>query len=543
MRKHICFVLLVVVSLMIISGCKENVPEIEAHQITFNFENGSNNLVMDVLDGGLVIEPETPLKTGHEFVGWYDGDTPYTFNQPVDSNINLTARWVVKSYPFKVLDFKGNILVDENLPYGTYFKDMIPESPFMFGFEFAGYSSNANTMIDEAITLQPIYNNVTDFIQSYTFNAEIRKLATNQFSNAVLLENGELYMWGHNGSPYLLCGGFDHSYDTLTPTEISGQFDLQMNEIIVDVYLGSNGNYAITNQGRFFTWGRCFDCNLGLCEDDVIGHPTDITDYFQFGQEIIEQLYIIENYMIVVTESGKVYNSGSYIDNSNLDLVDNKQWVDQTGYFNFMPGESILKAKKSYDRSGGLLTSEGRLFLWGNNYSGALGLTEDVKSIEIPVDITNLFALNSNEYIIDFEFGNTHTLVLTNQGRVFGMGRNSVGQLGYDVSLSVQYGPVDITPNLDLNPSEQIIQVICNFVNNSIFITNQGRAIALGSNKFSKFSLSEIEYFSDPIDITDAFGYDEDTYKQWIIAPKYVIYASKYQISVSGFRTFEFYFE
>ena len=266
-------------------------------------------------------------------------------------------------------------------------------------------------------------------------------------------------MWGHNGSPYLLCGGFDYSYDTLTPTEISGQFDLQVNEIITDIYLGVDGNYAITSHGRFFTWGQCFDCNLGLCEDDVAGYPTDITEYFRIGQESIKQYFIVQNYILVVTHSGKIYNSGTYIDKNNLTLSDNKQWIDQTNHFNLGSTEEVLKAIKKYN-SGGLLTTEGRLFMWGQNTSGALGLEEDIVKTDIPVDITNRFDLNPDEKIIDFNFGYLHTLVLTNQGRVFGFGMNVLGQLGDSEDLLPIYGPQDITSKLDLNPSEHVVQKI-----------------------------------------------------------------------------------
>jgi alpha-tubulin suppressor-like RCC1 family protein len=538
--KQSVMVLLMFSLLIVLVGCPPTNPPVDTHQVIFELNNGSANIVVEVIDGEEVQMPSQPSKTGHGFIGWFIGDTPYNFNQPVNSDITIRAGWEVINYSFKVLDFKGNIIVDENLPYGTYFKPLIPNAPFMFGFHFVGYNTEANTMIDEDITIEPVYNTVTDFVQSYTFNSKIRKVATNHFSNAVLLENGQLYMWGHNGSPYLLCGGYDQSFNTLTPTEISGQFDLHMNEIIVDIYLGSTGNYAITNQGRFFAWGECFDCNLGLCEEDAAGHPSDVSDYFQIEEEIIKQYFITSNYILIVTESGKVYNSGSYIDKNNLNLDNNKQWVDQTSYFNFAPNEEVIKAVKRYDLGGGLLTTEGRLFVWGDNLSGALGLSADVSKTWIPVDISSSFSLNPNEKIIDFEFGGNFTLILTNQGRVFGAGRNSVGQLGADDSGLVQYGFVDITPNLDLNSSELVINIISNYSANSIFITNQGRALALGSNSFNKLSLSEIEYFSDPIDITNAFGYDEDSYKQWVISSKFIIYVSDYQIAISGNRTFEF---
>lgn len=41
-----------------------------------------------------VVAPvSTPLKAGYDFVGWYNGDTKYEFNQTITSDITLTAQW------------------------------------------------------------------------------------------------------------------------------------------------------------------------------------------------------------------------------------------------------------------------------------------------------------------------------------------------------------------------------------------------------------------------------------------------------------------
>ena len=47
-----------------------------------------------------------------------------------------------------------------------------------------------------------------------------------------------------------------------------------------------------------------------------------------------------------------------------------------------------------------------------------------------PLEITNQFNLNLNEKIIDVELGGFHTFILTNQNRIFAFGSNQAGQLG-----------------------------------------------------------------------------------------------------------------
>lgn len=540
--KQSVMVMLMFSLLIVLVGCPPVDEPAETHQVIFQLNNGSADIVAEIIDGEVVQMPTQPSKAGYVFTDWYFGDTPYNFNEPVVSDLIIHAGWEVLQYSFKVLDFNGNTVIEEQLPYGTYFKPLIPNAPFLFGFRFIGYNTEANTMIDEDITIEPIYDPVTDFVQNYQFDSSIRKVATNDFSNAVLLENGKLYMWGHNGAPGMLCGGYDRSYDTLTPTEISGQFDLVQNEVITDIYLGIEGNYAVTSHGRFFTWGECFDCNLGLCDEGNEGYPTDITDYFTIGQESIKQYYINHNYMLVVTHSGRIYNSGNYIDQDNLNLVTQREWIDQTSYFNLGIDEGVVKAMKKASTNG-LLTTEGRLFMWGSNNNGMIGLVESISKSDIPVDITSRFNLNSEEKIVDFNIGYYHTLVRTNQGRVFGFGYNRYGQLGDKETYLAVYQPIDMTPALDLNPSEVVIQIINDYAFNTLFMTNQGRVLALGINNYNQLTLSDIEYVDTPMDVTALFGYDEEKYKQWVFGSNFIILVSTNEISISGNRTFKFTFE
>ena len=62
---------------------------------TVTFMNGDSRYALEVVaDGNKVVAPvSTPLKAGYDFVGWYNGDTKYEFNQTITSDITLTAQW------------------------------------------------------------------------------------------------------------------------------------------------------------------------------------------------------------------------------------------------------------------------------------------------------------------------------------------------------------------------------------------------------------------------------------------------------------------
>ncbi len=76
-------------------------------------------------------------------------------------------------------------------------------------------------------------------------------------------------------------------------------------------------------------------------------------------------------------------------------------------------------------------SSDYRIYTWGWQKSGALGnkSTADQR-IGTPIDISNNFSFNSGEYPIQVAAGEHHSMLLTSTGRIFTWGNNSRGQLG-----------------------------------------------------------------------------------------------------------------
>lgn len=56
------------------------------------FMNGSSQYAMQVVKDK-ASAPDTPVKSGYRFVGWYSGDAKWDFDTPVTENLTLTAKW------------------------------------------------------------------------------------------------------------------------------------------------------------------------------------------------------------------------------------------------------------------------------------------------------------------------------------------------------------------------------------------------------------------------------------------------------------------
>lgn len=63
------------------SGCK-----------VVTYKNGEDVYAVQVVNGN-ASAPDTPVKSGYRFVGWYSGDAKWDFDTPVTENLTLTAKW------------------------------------------------------------------------------------------------------------------------------------------------------------------------------------------------------------------------------------------------------------------------------------------------------------------------------------------------------------------------------------------------------------------------------------------------------------------
>lgn len=63
---------------------------IQGHEVTYM--GGEDVYAMQVVNGK-ASAPDTPVKSGYRFVGWYNGNAKWDFDTPVTENLTLTAKW------------------------------------------------------------------------------------------------------------------------------------------------------------------------------------------------------------------------------------------------------------------------------------------------------------------------------------------------------------------------------------------------------------------------------------------------------------------
>lgn len=121
------------------------------------------------------------------------------------------------------------------------------------------------------------------------------------------------------------------------------------------------------------------------------------------------------------------------------------------------------------------LNEDGTLNSWGEDKVGCLGLGTEYTNCTEPRKIQ--FPSDYQGKVIDVQFGKHHVMALTNQGKVYSWGDNTSGQLGLN-DMQTRYEP-QFVEELKTYTVIQILAVD----NMSYALTNSGQVYAWGDNK------------------------------------------------------------
>ena len=137
---------------------------INQYTLTFNADNGTEDVKITQNYGTKFESPATPTKTGYTFAGW-DMDIPETI--PAE-NMSFTAKWIANQYTLTFDSNGGSDVAAITQDYGT--KIDTPAAPTKTGYTFAGWDNEIpETMPAESMSFKAQWT-----INQYTltFNAD-----------------------------------------------------------------------------------------------------------------------------------------------------------------------------------------------------------------------------------------------------------------------------------------------------------------------------------------------------------------------------------
>ncbi|CAL9191540.1 unnamed protein product [Musa hybrid cultivar] len=219
--------------------------------------------------------------------------------------------------------------------------------------------------------------------------------------------------WGRNQNGQLGLGTTD---DSLVPQKIQAFQGICVKMIAA----GAEHTAAVTEDGDLYGWGWGRYGNLGLGDRNDRLTPEKVTSIKGENMVLVACGW---RHTIAVSSSGNLYTYG---------------WskYGQLGHGDFEDHLSphLLEALKDScisQISGGwrhtmALTSDGRLYGWGWNKFGQLGVGDNDDHCS-PVQVK----LPEEQKVKQISCGWRHTLALTERGNVFSWGRGTSGQLGH----------------------------------------------------------------------------------------------------------------
>ncbi|XP_020287366.1 RCC1 and BTB domain-containing protein 1-like [Pseudomyrmex gracilis] len=183
-----------------------------------------------------------------------------------------------------------------------------------------------------------------------------------------LTENGEVFSWGHNGYCEL---GNGTSNQGVVPTLVNmpTTADNSRMKRVVDIACGSHHSLALTEEGEVFAWGQnnCGQVGSGLSSNQ--GIPRQINSSLA-GKKIV-QVACGQTSSIAVTDNGEIYGWG-YNGVGQLGIGNYVNQVNPCRIGSLL-GIVIVKVVCGYAHTLAL-TDEGKLYVWGGNSYGQLGV-------------------------------------------------------------------------------------------------------------------------------------------------------------------------
>eukprot|EP00347_Sterkiella_histriomuscorum_P004863 403358801 len=145
------------------------------------------------------------------------------------------------------------------------------------------------------------------------------------------------------------------------------------------------------------------------------------------------------NHVGCVTMDGSLYMWGNN-QNSKLGIGSKKEYIEKPTKVQYFQDQNLKVSQISCsmgERHGhtGCVTSEGRVFMWGDPYKGKLGNLktgwthekEDNKDVELPFELDQSYIGPAKKVVCS----GIHSAILSQNGKLFTFGCGSDGRLGH----------------------------------------------------------------------------------------------------------------
>lgn len=286
--------------------------------------------------------------------------------------------------------------------------------------------------------------------------------------NLALKNNGQVYAWGDNSWGQL---GTGNNLPSSVPVQVTA-----LNNIIA-VSTGAHSSYALKNDGTLWAFGWNLFGQLGNGSNTDSNVPVQVT-----GLTGIISIQAGSFFVLALKNDGTVWSWGS-------------NTSGQLGYGNFndsniplqvsnLTGVSQLAAGYSFSLA---LKTDGSVWGFGDNSDGQLGNgTFAVSNIPVQASISG---------VTKIACGYRHALAIQNNGSVMSWGLNNLGQLGNGSTSFNSNIPVQVSGNLTGS-----IQIAAG-ESHSMILLNNGTLWTFGNNFYGQLGSNTLVNSNIPVQV------------------------------------------
>jgi alpha-tubulin suppressor-like RCC1 family protein len=253
---------------------------------------------------------------------------------------------------------------------------------------------------------------------------------------------------------------------------------------------------ALTDAGLVYCWGDNTFGQLGVGTAARQVEPVRVVFSGSLSGATFRAIATGRFHCLAVTEDGRVAAWGV---NSRGQIGDGSftnRWSPVEVRLTAGVSEPIVTAVAAGDEHSLALTSDGRVFAWGRNSDGQLGIgalgSTSLPSL-VPVSGVRLVAA-----------GGSHSLAAGEDGRVWAWGRNAEGQLGtgtYDASL------LPALVRTSAWPPGAAVTALSGGVSHSVALTTDGGVFAWGLNSSGQLGDGRTVSRNVPASVTSVTGF------------------------------------
>ena len=302
------------------------------------------------------------------------------------------------------------------------------------------------------------------------------KLAAGSSHSLALAASGRIFAWGDNTSGRL---GNGTTTASNVPVEVDATGFLAGKSVIA-IAAGSSHSLALTSEGRIASWGSNSSGVLGAGGTSGSSlKPIAVSTSGVLAGKTVTAISAGQLHSVALVSDGTVVAWGS---NSSGQLGTGN--TTQSSFPVAVLSDGALAGQKVVAIAAGAnhtlaLTSDGRVYTWGSNQYGQLGRGSTFPSSSNTPEAITGGGLLFGQPAIAIAAGASHSLALAADGKVYGWGLDSSGQLGTGF-LSNRSSPVAVS-STGVLAGKSLVAVAAGG-SHSLAIDSNGLAYAWGAN-------------------------------------------------------------